>query len=105
MSSHVELNPDDSTLGLSLGMKAMRLALTQETHRIGTVRIPTQGDTDVIIGDGASDGVNRIDQDGRQLPLVDTNGIDKAAKVGTVHANRAANKKSQVDKLLNSLAN
>ena len=31
--------------------------------------------------------------------------IDKAAKVGTVHANRAANKKSQVDKLLNSLAN
>ncbi len=30
--------------------------------------------------------------------------IDKAAKVGTVHANRAANKKSQVDKLLNSLA-
>ena len=31
--------------------------------------------------------------------------IDKAAKVGTVHATRAANKKSQVDKLLNSLAN
>ncbi|WP_288559018.1 30S ribosomal protein S20 [uncultured Victivallis sp.] len=31
--------------------------------------------------------------------------IDKAAKVGTVHANHAANKKSQVDKLLNSLAN
>lgn len=30
--------------------------------------------------------------------------IDKAVKVGTVHANRAANKKSQVDKLINSLA-
>ena len=30
--------------------------------------------------------------------------IDKAAKVGTVHANRAANKKSQVDKRLNTLA-
>lgn len=30
--------------------------------------------------------------------------LDKAAKVGTIHANRAANKKSQVGKLLNSLA-
>lgn len=80
MSSHVELNPDDSTLGLSLGMKAMRLALTQKTHKMGTVRIPGAGGTDVIIGAGASDGANRIDQDGRQLPLVDTSGIDKAAQ-------------------------
>ena len=30
--------------------------------------------------------------------------LDKAAKVGTIHANRVANKKSQADKLLNSLA-
>ena len=30
--------------------------------------------------------------------------LDKAAKVGTIHANRAANKKSQADKLLNSMA-
>ena len=30
--------------------------------------------------------------------------LDKAAKVGTIHANRAANKKSQVDKMLGSLA-
>ena len=30
--------------------------------------------------------------------------LDKAAKVGTIHANRAANKKSQVSKLLNTLA-
>ena len=30
--------------------------------------------------------------------------LDKAAKVGTIHANRVANKKSQLDKLLNSLA-
>ena len=29
--------------------------------------------------------------------------LDKAAKVGTIHANRAANKKSQVGKLLNTL--
>lgn len=80
MSSHVELNPDDSTLGLTLGMKAMRLALTQKTHKMGTVRIPGAGGTDVIIGAGASDGANRIDQGGRQLPLVDTSGIDKAAQ-------------------------
>lgn len=30
--------------------------------------------------------------------------LDKVAKVGTIHPNRAANKKSQADKLLNSLA-
>ena len=30
--------------------------------------------------------------------------LDKAAKVGTIHANRVANKKSQADKLLNSIA-
>ncbi len=30
--------------------------------------------------------------------------LDKAAKVGTIHANRAANKKSQADKLVSSMA-
>ena len=30
--------------------------------------------------------------------------LDKAAKVGTIHANRAANKKSQADKLLAAMA-
>ncbi len=89
MSSHVELNPDDSTLGLSLGMKAMRLALTQKTHKMGTVRIPGTGGTDVIIGDGAQDGANRIDQDGNQLPLVDTSGIDKAAQDAQQAADKA----------------
>jgi small subunit ribosomal protein S20 len=29
--------------------------------------------------------------------------LDKAAKVGTIHANRVSNKKSQLDKLLNTL--
>ena len=29
--------------------------------------------------------------------------LDKAAKVGTIHPNRAANKKSQADKLFNSV--
>ena len=30
--------------------------------------------------------------------------LDKAAKVGTIHANRAANKKSQADKLVAAMA-
>lgn len=96
MTSHVELNPDDNVLGLSLGMKAMRLALAQKTHKMGTVRIPGTGGTDVIIGVGASDGANRIDQDGRQLPLVDTSGIDKAAKDAQQKADAAAAKADQV---------
>ncbi|MDD3886074.1 MAG: 30S ribosomal protein S20 [Victivallaceae bacterium] len=29
--------------------------------------------------------------------------LDKAAKVGTIHSNKASNKKSQIDKLLNTL--
>lgn len=89
MSSHIELNPDDDVLGLSLGMKAMRLALSQKTHRMGTVRIPVTGGMDVIIGVGASDGANRIDQDGRQLSLVDTSGIDKAAQDAQQAADKA----------------
>ena len=33
-----------------------------------------------------------------------TSKLDKVAKAGTIHPNRAANKKSQADKLLNSMA-
>ena len=98
MASHVELNPDDNVLGLSLGMKAMRLALTQKTHKVGTVRIPTGGDADVIIGDGAQDGANRIDRDGNQLPLVDTSGIDKAAQDARKAADDAAAKADEAIK-------
>lgn len=98
MTSHVELNPDDNVLGLSLGMKAMRLALTQKTHKVGTVRIPTGGDADVIIGDGAQDGANRIDRDGNQLPLVDTSGIDKAAQDARKAADDAAAKADEAIK-------
>lgn len=92
MTSHVELNPDADVLGLSLGMKAMRLALTQKTHKTGTVRIPTNSDTDIIIGDGAHDGANRVDNDGNQLPLVDTSAIDKAAQDARKAADDAAKK-------------
>lgn len=78
MSSHVELNPDDDMLGLCLGLKAMRLASTQKTHKTGTVRIPTSTGKDFIAGKGAEDGANWIDGEGVQTPLVDTAAIDKA---------------------------
>lgn len=78
MSSHVELNPDDDMLGLCLGLKAMRLASTQKTHKTGTIRIPTSTGKDFIAGKGAEDGANWIDEDGNQTPLVDTDAIDKA---------------------------
>lgn len=78
MSSHVELNPDDDMLGLCLGLKAMRLALTQKTHKTGTIRIPTSTGKDFIAGKGAEDGANWIDGEGVQTPLVDTATIDKA---------------------------
>ena len=78
MSSHVELNPDDDMLGLCLGLKAMRLALTQKTHKTGTIRIPTSTGKDFIAGEGAEDGANWIDSEGVQTPLVDTDAIDKA---------------------------
>lgn len=78
MSSHVELNPDDDMLGLYLGLKAMRLASTQKTHKTGTIRIPTSTGKDFIAGKGAEDGANWIDSEGVQTPLVDTATIDKA---------------------------
>lgn len=78
MSSHVELNPDDDMLGLCLGLKAMRLASTQKTHKTGTIRIPTSTGKDFIAGKGAKDGANWIDEEGVQTPLVDTATIDKA---------------------------
>lgn len=78
MSLHVELNPDDDMLGLCLGLKAMRLASTQKTHKTGTIRIPTSTGKDFIAGEGAEDGANWIDEEGVQTPLVDTDAIDKA---------------------------
>ena len=80
MSSHVELNPDDDMLGLYLGLKAMRLASTQKTHKTGTIRIPTSTGKDFIAGKGAEDGANWIDSEGVQTPLVDTSEIDKSVE-------------------------
>lgn len=90
MSSHVELNPDDDMLGLCLGLKAMRLASTQKTHKTGTIRIPTSTGKDFIAGEGAEDGANWIDSDGVQTPLVDTDAIDKAVDEISAKADAAS---------------
>lgn len=90
MSSHVELNPDDDMLGLYLGLKAMRLASTQKTHKTGTIRIPTSTGKDFIAGEGAEDGANWIDSEGVQTPLVDTDAIDKAVDEISAKADAAA---------------
>lgn len=90
MSSHVELNPDDDMLGLCLGLKAMRLASTQKTHKTGTIRIPTSTGKDFIAGKGAEDGANWIDSEGVQTPLVDTTTIDKAVDEISAKADAAS---------------
>lgn len=90
MSSHVELNPDDDMLGLCLGLKAMRLASTQKTHKTGTIRIPTSTGKDFIAGKGAEDGANWIDSEGVQTPLVDTDAIDKAVDEISAKADAAS---------------
>lgn len=78
MAQHVEINPDNESLPFSLGLKALRSASTQKTHKTGTVRIPTSTGKDFIAGEGAEDGANWIDSEGVQTPLVDTAAIDKA---------------------------
>lgn len=90
MSSHVELNPGDDMLGPCLGLKAMRLASTQKTHKTGTIRIPTSTGKDFIAGKGAEDGANWIDDEGNQTPLVDTASIDAAVDEISKKADAAA---------------
>ena len=102
MSSHVELNPDDDMLGLCLGLKAMRLASTQKTHKTGTIRIPTSTGKDFIAGEGAEDGANWIDGEGVQTPLVDTAAIDKAVDDIGKKADEAGAKAEQVRKDMQS---
>lgn len=80
MAQHVEINPDNESLPFSLGLKAVRLASTQRTHKTGTVRIPTSTGKDFIAGEGAEDGVNWIDEEGNQTSLVDTSEIDKSVE-------------------------
>lgn len=102
MAQHVEINPDNESLPFSLGLKAVRLASTQKTHKTGTVRIPTSTGKDFIAGEGAEDGANWIDEEGVQTPLVDTTSIDAAVDEIGKKADEAGAKAEQVRKDMQS---
>ena len=102
MAQHVEINPDNESLPFSLGLKALRSASTQKTHKTGTVRIPTSTGKDFIAGEGAEDGANWIDSEGVQTPLVDTAAIDKAVDDIGKKADEAGAKAEQVRKDMQS---
>lgn len=92
MASHGEINPSDLDLLLGTGLNALEVATGLLTRRSGGVWIDTGDGGGILAGEGASDGVNRVDKDGVQLPLVDTSGIDKAAKDAQQKAIAAAAK-------------
>lgn len=92
MASHGEINPSDLDLLLGTGLNALEVATGLLTRRSGGVWIDTGDGSGILAGEGASDGVNRVDKDGVQLPLVDTSGIDKAAQDARKAADAAAAK-------------
>ena len=92
MASHGEINPSDIDLLLGTGLNALEVATGLLTRRSGGVWIDTGDGGGILAGEGASDGVNRVDKDGVQLPLVDTSGIDKAAQDARKAAADAASK-------------
>ena len=92
MALHGEINPSDLDLLLGAGLNALEVATGLLTRRSGGVWIDTGDGGGILAGGGASDGVNRVDKDGVQLPLVDTSGIDKAAQDARKAADDAAAK-------------
>ena len=87
MASHGEINPSDIDLLLGTSLNALEIANGLLTRRSGDVWIDTGDGKGVLAGAGAADGINRVDEDGTQSPLVDTSGIDKAAR--DAHRRRA----------------
>lgn len=96
MALHGEINPSDLDLLLGTGLNALEVATGLLTRRSGGVWIDTGDGSGILAGTGASDGVNRVDKDGVQLPLVDTSGIDKAAKDAQQKADEAIAKGEQI---------
>lgn len=92
MALHGEINPSDLDLLLGTGLNALEVATGLLTRRSGGVWIDTGDGGGILAGGNASDGINRVDKDGTQLPLVDTSGIDKAAKDAQQKADAAAAK-------------
>lgn len=92
MASHGEINPSDIDLLLGTSLNALEVATGLLTRRSGGVWIDTGDGEGILAGGNASDGINRVDKDGTQLPLVDTSGIDKAARDAQKAADDAAAK-------------
>ena len=92
MALHGEINPSDLDLLLGTGLNALEVATGLLTRRSGGVWIDTGDGSGILAGGNASDGINRVDKDGVQLPLVDTSGIDKAAKDAQQKADASAAK-------------
>lgn len=92
MALHGEINPSDLDLLLGTGLNALEVATGLLTRRSGGVWIDTCDGSGILAGGNASDGINRVDKDGVQLPLVDTSGIDKAAKDAQQKADASAAK-------------
>ena len=95
MALHGEINPSDLDLLLGTGLNALEVATGLLTRRSGGVWIDTGDGSGILAGGNASDGVNRVDKDGVQLPLVDTSGIDKAAQDARKAADAAAAKANE----------
>ena len=96
MASHGEINPSDIDLLLGTSLNALEIANGLLTRRSGDVWIDTGDGGGILAGGNASDGINRVDKDGTQLPLVDTSAIDKAAKDAQQKADAAAAKADRV---------
>ena len=92
MASHGEINPSDIDLLFGTSLNALEVATGLLTRRSGGVWIDTGDGEGILAGGNASDGINRVDKDGTQLPLVDTSGIDKAARDAQKAADDAAAK-------------
>ena len=96
MATHGEINPSGIDLLFGTSLDALEIANGLLTRRSGDVWIDTGDGNGILAGSGATDGVNRVDQAGNQLPLVDTSDIDKAAQDAQAKADAAAAKADQV---------
>lgn len=92
MAAHGEINPSDIDVLFGTGVTALEVANGLLTRRSGDVWVDTGDGGGLIVGSAASDGINRVDKDGNQLPLVDTSAIDKAAQDAQKAADDAARK-------------
>lgn len=98
MAQHIEINPDPKSLPLSLADRAMAMARGMQTSNTGTIRVPTGDGSGILLGDQAQDGVNRVDADGNQLPLIDTSRIEAEAESASKKADEAIKQGEQIRK-------